>query len=132
MILTTISPSLNHSCRSCTNCDEYCVIYSTSTATVMDRHNTTSDYDLNWTGSEQVYTFTFTKPDDQDYEPEPVYINPVDREIQKMWRQLMFKRGPYKNRRRIRIPVKRKILFSKSGWVAKKGYLKKKGKLPLR
>ena len=59
---------------------------------------------------------------------EEIIPDPIDIETIKFWRRLAQKKSRFKSVLNHKPLLKRRMLFSKSGWLATKGRLRKKGK----
>lgn len=99
-------------CHTCTKTCTVVVVY-TGGSTV------TEEYD-------DLYGLTRLPDPVEEYEYP--YQDPIDIETLKFWKQLAWKKSRYKKVCNHKPSLKRRMLFSKSGWLARKGRLRKKGK----
>jgi hypothetical protein len=57
-----------------------------------------------------------------------IFPDPIDREALKLWRKLAKQKPQYRSKFILKPHIKRRILNSKSGWLARVGRKKKRGK----
>lgn len=117
-LTTTPTGCAGRDCRNCTTECSLVVIYTTAGTVV----GTTL------LPGERYASASLTREEWPDKEEERVFEIPVDYEELKLWRREIRKRSRYRNPFNHKPLLKRRTLFSKSGWLARKGRLRKKGK----
>lgn len=117
------STSTQTSTRDCDNCSPSCDCW-----TVIYQYGTTFVAICDCNVSRIAYGKTTYDMPAKEFIEEDLFPDPIDRETLKLWRELSRKRPRYRSKYIFKPYIKRRVLNSKSGWLARVGRKKKRGK----
>jgi len=115
----TSSSTSTRDCESCnSSCDCWTIVYL--------YEGTVAGCDCN--APRSIFSKSLYANPEEPIEDDDIFPDPIDRETLKLWRELSRKRLLYRNNFIFKPYIKRKVLNSKSGWLARVGRKKKRGK----
>ena len=120
---STEGTSSSTSTRNCECCNPSCDCWTT---VYLYDEGTVAVCDCN--APRSVFSKSLYADPEEPFEDDDLFLDPIDRETLRLWRKLSRKKPQYRSKHIFKPHIKRRILISKSGWIARVGRKKKRGK----